>query len=305
MRCHSPRRTWAYAGALFATLLWTTPASALPVLHTINGSLSGLTADVTATMDVLVNRASGATDNGTANVVGALSSTPNGTIQVDWGDPGWSGSLDVAAGDVVVNAPSPGSANGSLNINLFGLLPVSFDLDVNVDAITLGLSTSFSAPTNPSPPGSGPWTGTDTVDVLLGAQLDVLASGPFGISLAENDLVIGPSVVPGIDVEGTLSRLGGDPGTGSRIELPLSGLSIALPPGDPTNIMTPGCELGGPFGSCLLDVASVDVTISSLVLSNIQGTLVADSSTAITVPEPAIIALGTLALLSLAVIRRR
>lgn len=280
-------------------------ASATPVTHTVNGSLSGLSADVYAELSIVANRASGGMDSGTATVNGQLASTPTGSVDVDWGDPGWSGSLDVAPGDVNVTNPSPGMAQGTATLNLFSLIDIDFDLTVNVDSIDIGLASAFSAPTNPAPPGPGPWNGMDTVDVLLGAQLDFSAVGPFGVTLGQDDIVVGPSAVAGIDIMGTLSRLGGDPGTGSRIELPFSGLSISLPPQDTTNVGTPGCEV--PLGFvCLLDITSVDVQITELTLSNIEGTIVADSSTVIaSAPEPAVLAMLALPLAWIGVRRPR
>jgi len=132
-------------------------------------------------------------------------------------------------------------------------------------------------------------------DIALDAQFDFTATGPFGITLGNNNIGIGPSNVTGIPLGVTLERLGGNPGTGSRVELPSrSGLQISLPAQPPSNFGSPGCEVDASVG-CALDVQSVDVTLQDLTLSNISGMIVADQQ-GVVIPEP-----STLALLGLGV----
>ena len=291
---------------LAASLLWVaSPALAIPITHTINGSLSNLSANVSATMGITVNTNLGAV-NGTASASGPLASTPNGSINVDWGAPVWNSQIDVPAGGATINNPNPGSANGNATLNLFGFIPVNFSLNINVDNIGIGLVTGFSSstsPLDPVVPGAGPWTGSDVVDIALSAQVDFTGTGPFGITIANMNIPIGPSTVPGIPLVGSLSRLGGNPGTGSRITLPVAGLTIGLGAQPPATFGAPGCEVSTFF--CALNVTSVTVTLQSLTLSNINGTIVADSLAIIT-PEPATALLfGMGAVGAIAALRRR
>lgn len=277
-------------------------ASATPVTHVVNGSLSALSADLDATLSVVAHTSLG-DQNGSASASGMLTSTPQGTIEADWGAPSWSGMLDIPAGGVDIQNPNPGSASGNATLDLFGFIPLNFDLTVNIDTIDIGVASALGSPTSPTP-DAGPWVVGDTVDLLLSAQIDFAATGSFGINLGQNDLMIGPSVVSAIPLVGVFSRTGGFPGSGSEISITLPGLTIALPPQPTSNVDAPGCEVSGGF-FCLFNVHSVDVTLTSLTLSNITGTIVAESSTAI-VPEPgawALFASGLLGLLGVA--RRR
>lgn len=284
-------------------LLLAGAAQAAPVLHTIEATLSMLSADVEGTLNIAVHTNLG-TVNGSAVASGMLSSNnENGTVNLDWGDPVWHSRIDVAAGDANIHTGPAGSVNGNANLDLFGFIPVNFTLTISVDDISLNLATPYSGPTSPPDPGGagpGPWQSGDIVDLLIGAQVDFNAVGPFGINIGTNNVAIGPSVVPSIPIPLELSRIGGDPGTGSRVTLDIpAGLSLSLPPQPTSNIPTPGCEFGQTTFGCTLDVTSVDVTLTSLTFSNIMGTIVATSSTVI--PEPSVglllgLGLGGLAL---------
>ncbi|MDJ0785275.1 MAG: hypothetical protein QNK05_00615 [Myxococcota bacterium] len=284
------------------------PAAAVPVTHTIQSGPSSLAGDVSGSLGITVNTNLGSV-SGSANAAGSLSSNPDGTISVDWGTP-WSGSLDAGAGDVNINVPSPGSANGSATLDLFGFIPVNFDLTIGVDNITLGVAGSgFSAPTTPveALPGSGPWASVDTsVDLLLGAQVDFNATGPFGISFGTNDIVIGPASVPGALAVG-LSRTGpGALGTGSQLDIPIpGGLSLSIGPLPNSNIAVNSCVATVPGTStCALNVNSVDVQLTNLTLSNLSGLIVA-TQTGTVIAEPATLGLLAAGVAGLLMMGRR
>ncbi|MCG8587829.1 MAG: PEP-CTERM sorting domain-containing protein [Proteobacteria bacterium] len=285
-------------------LLWATPALAAPVFYTIQPG-SSLTATVTGQLDVVVHSNLGDV-SGTAMATGPLAATPNGSINADWGSPNWSGSLTVAPGDVNINNPNPGSANGDVNLDLFGFIPVNFDLVIDVNNIQLELASTFDSPTSPAPPGPGPFPTFDEVDLLLSADVDFQATGPFGINIQNSGIAIGPSLVEAIPLLGSLERTGvtaGNPtGTGSQLTLPIPGLDLALPPGDPINVAAPGCEVDS-FLGCVFNVSSVDLTLTSLTLTNIQGQIIATSGTPI--PEPSTLALLGGGLVGLIALSRR
>jgi len=271
-----------------AVLLVAAPAGALPVTHTINSTLSNLSADLSATMAISVNTNLG-TVNGNASANGALSSNPTGSVDVDWGSPSWNGTVEVPAGGAPISNPNPGQATGGATLDLFGFIPVNFDLTIDIASIDLNLASSFSGSTIPSDPNASSWTALDTVDLNLSAMFDFNASGPFGINIANTGIMIGPETVPSIPIIATLERTGGFPGTGTQFTLPIPGLEISLPPQPTSSFGAPGCEVSVLFG-CNLNVTSVDVTLQSLTLSNITGTIVGQSTTAI-VPEPTSLAL--------------
>jgi hypothetical protein len=264
---------------------------------------------VSATFNVTANTSLGSV-SGSGSASGPLASTPTGTIAVDWGSPGWNSQIDVPAGGAPISNPNPGSAAGAATLNLFSFIPLNFNLSVNVDTIDLNLASSYSSPTSPldpGTPGAGPWTSGDLVDIALSAQVDFMAQGTGFVSFiafgAANQ-AIGPAVVSGIPVLGALERLGGNPGTGSRITLPIAGLTLALGAQPPGTFNTPGCEVPlGPF--CTFNVNSVTVQLTSLTLSNITGTIVADQNLQAIAPEPATALLIALGLAGLARRARR
>lgn len=274
--------------ALALTASLAPAAGATPVTHTVVASLTNLTATVTGTLDVVVRTNLGNIPGSAVATGNLVSSGESGTVQLDWGHPEWNSQLDIAAGGASINTGPAGTANGNATLDLFGFIPFNFSLTINVDNISLGLATPYSSATSPLDPhtaGAGPWTALDVVDLVLGAQVDFNASGAFGINIGTSNIVIGPSVIPGIPLPISLERVGGTPGTGSQLSLNIpAGLELSIPPQPTSNIPTPGCEFGQTTFGCTLDVQSVDVTLTSLTFSNVMGTIVATSNTV--VPEP-------------------
>jgi len=288
-----------------AAAVWMGPAvaGATPVTHTLLPS-SSLSGTVQGTLGVQLFTNLG-TQNGTATATGTLSSTPNGTIQIDWGSPSWSGNLAVPSGGAAINVPSPGTATGNATINLFSLLNVNFALSIPISNITLGIGAASTAPISPNNPADpGPWTSSiPALDLTIGATGSFNATGPFGINVS-GPLNIAPASVGGIPVTGTLTRTGGYPGTGTQIEIPVNGLNLSIPPGSPTNIPTPGCEVSVLFG-CNLNVTSVNVTLTSLQFLNVNGVIRAAQTGIAVIPEPTTMALVGLGLAGLAAAGRR
>lgn len=294
-------------------------ANATPVTYTVDSSQTMISADVSANLAIQVNTNLG-TVNGNASGSGSLSSNgESGSATIEWGvpaagsqpldDPGaWFNQLDVDAGDMNLNTGSVGSVNGGATLDLFGFIPVNFDLTVDVDNISLGLGSDFSGALpleGPGKAGDGPWVAFDAVDLLLGATFDFNATGPFGINIGGGNTVT-PTTIPGLPLAITLERTGvsgANPrGTGSQIGLPLPGLNLSIGPLAPTNISTPGCEVDASL-ACALNVTSVTLTLTSLDFTNVSGNLVATSNAII--PEPGTLGLIGIGLVGLGIVGRR
>lgn len=267
------------AAALALAVAWSTPASAVPIVYNVDPS-SSLTADVVGTLAVTVYSNIG-TFNGTGAVSGPLSSTPEGTITADWGSPNFGSTIQLL--DIDITNPNPGTVNGNVALDVGILGTLNFALSINVSEITLGLANSVSAGLIPSETtaGPGPWTALfAAAPLVLGATASGSASGLVTINIPE--FSFGGEDPIDVPLVGTLAReFSGSTEIGSSITAPLPGVSISVPPGDPVNQPSPGCELFI-FG-CVVNVTSVDLQITSLEFQNVSGVIVATSP--VLVPE--------------------
>jgi hypothetical protein len=279
---HSQALRRALLGALtpFLALLLSVSAEATPVLETLTPASafsSGFSASGTVTAVTSLGNVSGPFSMG-----GSLTGTPGGTVQVDWGAPGWNDSLAIPPSGVKISGAVSGGASGVSTLDLFGLLSVSVGFQWTPG--TLGLTGGdFLAPTTPSDgatPGPGPWVASGPISASLGIDGD-LAVSLNGSRLATIAYPIGPPVM---STAMTLERVGGFPGTGSQVgaSFAVSG-SVPRPP--PATISSPRCLVLSSFGVCTLILSSLDVTISKVQLTNPSLDIWATSTTAI-VPEP-------------------
>lgn len=279
-------------------MLLTVPAAAIPVTHTLTPN-SSFTADLDFVGMWNAQTSLGGA-SGAFSFSGTLSGTPTGEADVDWGSPGWDGTLAVPSFDI--QASNLGTVTGSTGFNLFGFLPVTLGIDWSVDSLTLSDSSvgaSLSAPVA-NPPGTGPWTVSDTVgtDVSFSSTITVTVLG-LGTPIVSKS---GPSpfLLP-LSVE--LERTGGFPGTGSMASLDYAfAAPFALNDGNPIPVGdVVGCELPvpAPFPGCLFDVQSLSLTFTKSDLSNFSLLGEATSSVGI-VPEPSIALLLGLSLAALA-----
>jgi hypothetical protein len=259
-------------------------------------------------VDIGVNTSLG-TVNGSASASGSLfSNVETGAIQVDWGAPSWDNQIQLPAGGMAVSLNDMGSASGEATFDLFGFIPITFDVDVNVRDLGIGLGSTYSAtpnPSDPAPPGAGSWNSFDFVTLLLASEFDVdISFLGIGTTIGPED--VGPEPVGGIPLVTSLSRLGGNPGNGSQIELPLpTGLSLSFGPLPSRRIPVPGCEVDASIG-CASDLESVDLRLTNFTLSNLAGQIVG-TQVVEAIPEPstlALLGLGT-AVLAWGVRRRR
>lgn len=279
-------------------MLLAVPAAAIPVTHTLTPE-SSFSADLDF-VGMWNAQTSLGTASGELSFSGTLSGTPTGEADIDWGSPGWDGTLAVPSFDIRVS--NLGTVNGSTGFNLFGFLPVTLRIGWSVDSLTLSdssMGASLSAPVA-NPPGTGPWTVSDTVgtDVSFSSTVTVTVLGLGAPTVSASGPI--PFLFP-LSVE--LERTGGFPGTGSMAGLDYAFADpFALTDSNPIPVGdVAGCELPAPFPfpGCVFDVQSLSLTFTKSDLSNFSLRGVATSSVGI-VPEPSIALLLGLSLAALA-----
>jgi len=276
------------------------PAVALPVTHTLT-TASSFTAELdiagTWTAHTSLGDASGGFAFG-----GTLSGTPTGEADLEWGSPGWDGTLAVPSFDI--QASNLGTIGGTTGFNLFGLLPVTLGIAWSVDSLALSESSSgILSGAVANPPGDGPWAASGSVPTHFSAS-NTLTVTFLGLgSPTTLDPFDGEISFPSATVE--LERTGGFPGSGSKASLDFDVAGpIALFGSDPIPRAFPGCDVQGPFGLCVFDVQGLTITFTKSDLSDFSLSGAATSSVGI-VPEPATgLLLGT-GLAALARRRRR
>ncbi len=278
-------------------------ATAAPLVYNVLNT-STLSGDIEGELKVTVFSNIGTFD-GTGMVSGALSATPEGTITADWGSPGWDNS--VTLNDIDISNPNPGSVTGTVGIDVGILGTLNFDLNIDVDEITLGLDAPVTTSPIPSEtvPGPGGWSAIfPSVGIVLGATASGSADGIVDINIAPFSFGGGTPV--DIPVLGTLDRLfSGPTEVGTQLTVPLPGVGFEVPAGDPVSQPAPGCELQTFF--CAVNVTSVELEIVSLEFLNVTGNIVADNLAAtIPVPEPALAAVFAATVVGgVAIARRR
>jgi hypothetical protein len=291
---------------LAAGLLVAAAAEATPVAFTIDPGQSSLTGSVSASFDISVDTSLG-TFNGSGSVgPGALSSSPTGGLNVDWGSPAWDESITFS--DLAMNNPNPGSASGGFSLTILGIFTANFTGVVNIQDITVALETPVVAipdPLNdgtPNSAGPGPWTASQTASLLLGTTVagQVQGTGLLSGVTFNIDPFSVPATPPGqpVPLTGELRRVAG----GSELEFSVSGASISLPPGDPATVPVNECAVNGLFG-CYLNINTITLTVTNLTLDNLTGSIVATSTTAI--PEPATAGMLAVGLVGLTLAARR
>lgn len=267
------------AAAVALIVAGSTSAKASPIVFTVDPS-STLTADVVGTLAVTVFSNVG-TFNGSGNVSGPLSATPQGTITADYGSPNFGSTIELT--DIDISNPNPGTVSGNVALDVGILGTLNFALSIDVDDITLDLANSVSAMLIPSETtaGPGPWTALfAAAPLVLGATASGSADGIVDINIPSFSFGGGTPI--DVPLLGTLAReFSGPTEIGSSITAPLPGVSIAIPPGDPVSQPAPGCELQTFF--CAVNVTSVQLQITSLEFQNVSGMIVATSP--VLVPE--------------------
>jgi hypothetical protein len=220
--------------------------------------------------------------SGNLSFGGTISGNPSGQVAIDWGSPGWDGTL--ALSDIDIHASNLGTLSGSTSFNLFSLLPITLGIHWTFDSLSI-TGGSFSAPLA-SPPGPGPWDVSgalddgNVVEFPSTIQVTLLGLGPSFASSPFFDFAL-PLLF-------TLERTGGFPGTGSK-----ASMDFALPGPHALVSSTPipvgtfsGCEVEDPlFGFCVLDVGSLSLTFAKSDLTNFSLLAEATSGVGI-VPEP-------------------
>src|SRR5690606_13153253 len=107
----------------------------------------------------------------------------------------------------------PGPANGSATLDVFGFIPLT--LDVKIDVLNISLELADATSTVLSPAGPGIWSFSGNPNLLIGATAKGRADGPLGIGFDVAPFSFGGNP-PGIEapIAGTVESLGED---GSRL----------------------------------------------------------------------------------------
>ena len=270
------------AAALLVPLwLWAGPAAAITFTIDPTSSLSG---KVAAGFSVVVNTSLGNV-SGSGMVSGDLAATANGTVV---GNPNPTlTQLDFQS--ATIQNPNPGPANGSATLDVFGFIPLTLDVTINVQNI--GLVLADPTTTALAPAGPGVWSFAGNPNLLIGATASGSASGPLGIGFGVPPFTFGGNP-PGIvaPIAGTLESLGDAgsrlvfSGTDLTIDVPLSGMSQTVPVGE--------CIGGELFGACLgVRIHSLQLTLNYIQFTDVDAHIVATSSEPLPAPEASALAL--------------
>lgn len=282
---------WLLAAALLLPVAQT--ASALS--FTIDPS-STLTGDIAAGFSVRVFTSLGNVD-GDGMVEGTLGSTPTGSIDAT----PVLGLTQLQFDAVDIDSPSPGDATGDATLDIFGFIPLTLDVTIDINSIGLDLASMISTPLTPA--GAGLWTFSGNPNLLIGANAGGSASGPLGIGFAVPAFNFG-GTPPGIvaPITGTLESLGA---AGTQLTFVGSDLTVNVPLSGMTEHINLNQCIGGSIGSLCLGVriTGLDLTLDYIEFSNVNANIVA--TTFEVVPEPTTAVLLGGGLIALAGLRRR
>ena len=269
------------AALLFPVWLWAGPAAAISFTIDPSSSLSG---KVAAGFSVVVNTSLGNV-SGDGMVSGNLAATPNGLVVAN---PNTT-LTQLEFQSATIQNPSPGPANGSATLDVFGFIPLTLNVTINVQNI--GLELASPTATALTPAGPGVWSFSGNPNLLIGATASGSASGPLGIGFGVPPFTFGGNP-PGIvaPIAGTLESLGDAgsrlvfSGTDLTIDVPLSGMSQTVPVGE--------CIGGELFGACLgVRIHSLQLTLNYIQFTDVDAHIVATSSEPLPVPEASALAL--------------
>lgn len=279
------------------------PALAVPISHTVLPDASAITGTFSLNASASVNTNLGSFTSATVNLGGTfvdLSSSPNGGIDVDWGSPSWSDSLEMEFAVEAFNiAATSGGTSISIDVPVIGDVvsyPVTFGLQV--DSLQLATFDSFlgaSVPDEGGFPGAGPWTASDDPIVGFLARYSLLIGSAAGIVTRPLEFPL--EVAVPVDLE--LRREEGNPGIGSRAVIDFGGVSSPVPAEYNFNFPGAGCIVDTLLG-CALNVSGYSVRVTNVGLSNVGAHLEATQTGTIPVPEPGTALLAALGIALLA-----